>query len=209
MKAHIVILSADTVFARMLELEFGMYRLRVRVLADAEEPFDADVVLLDLDSAVAPINTSYRHMIGFTRASGLAPDDARQQCAMIFHRPFEMRLLRREVLAQIGMSEGSVVSPKEPTLKRAVNETAEIRLEGERLYCGAQSVLLSPKEIQVVTCLLAHRGEAVSRQTISDVIGESSANKVDVYVCYLRRKLMRECGIRLIDTVRGEGYRIV
>ena len=100
MKAHIVILSADTVFARMLELEFGMYRLCVRVLADAEEPFEAEVVLLDLDSAVAPINAFYRQMIGFTRASGFASDDARQHCAMIFHRPFEMRLLRREVLAQ-------------------------------------------------------------------------------------------------------------
>ena len=208
MKEHVVILSSDAVFARMLELEFRMYRLHVRVLADAEEPFDSDVVLLDLDSAVAPIRASYQLLIGFTHASDFVSDDVRQLCTMIFHRPFEMRLLRREVLAQFNMTEETLISTKNLAEKSIVSEPSAIYLDGDRLYYGAQSVLLSPKELQVVTCLLERRGTAVSRQTISDVIGESSSNKVDVYVCYLRRKLMRELSHRLIETVRGEGYRI-
>jgi len=49
-------------------------------------------------------------------------------------------------------------------------------------------------------------GEPVSRERIAEGIGESSANKVDVYICYLRRKLEQVTGLRVIRTVRGKGY---
>lgn len=57
-------------------------------------------------------------------------------------------------------------------------------------------------------CLLEHRGESVSRDEISTVIGESSANKTEVYICFLRRKLEETFGDRIIKTVRGKGYTI-
>lgn len=208
MEYHVVILSSDEVFSRMLALEFSMLRLRVRVLDGADVPFSAHVVLLDLDSARAPQNGTYREMIGFTRSSAMTASEARRRCAMILHRPFEMRLLRREVLAQLGEGADSFVPV---SLQRNASVRAPslaLRLDGQTLYCGDHSIPLTPKETLLVQTLIDHKGETVNKQALSNIIGESSANKTEVYVCYLRRKIEQATGLRLILTVRGKGYRI-
>ena len=56
--------------------------------------------------------------------------------------------------------------------------------------------------------LLANRGTAVSREQLSAIIGESSTNKTDVHVCYLRRKIATHTDRPIIKTVRGKGYKI-
>ena len=33
-------------------------------------------------------------------------------------------------------------------------------------------------------------------------------NKLEVYICFLRRKIERPTGLHLITTVRGKGYRL-
>ena len=67
---------------------------------------------------------------------------------------------------------------------------------------------LSPNEYSIVKALLDHRAEPVSRAELLALVGESNANKVDVYVCYLRRKIDEKLGFKLIYTVRGKGYMI-
>ena len=62
-------------------------------------------------------------------------------------------------------------------------------------------------------CLLDHRGEIVGRDALDEALhsaGRESAdsNKTEVYLCFLRRKIERPLGIRLITTVRGKGYRL-
>ena len=44
----------------------------------------------------------------------------------------------------------------------------------------------------------------------SEELSESSesSNRLEVYICYLRKKLEQLTGIRLIRTVRGIGYRL-
>ena len=103
-------------------------------------------------------------------------------------------------------------------------ETAEVILTGEdarhislslRMAVGDEVTLsdgkcipLGPKEFAVLSLLWRRRGEAVSREEISREIGESTANKVDVYVCMLRKKLEAE-DLRYIKTVRGRGYCLI
>ena len=208
MKYQIAIYSADAVFARMLELEFLM---RGKSVFCAEQPLDdlfAEIVLLDLDTCTPPAQDTYGRMIGFTTHSALLADEARRQCSMILHRPFEMRLLRREVFppgeafsddhrASIGATEGR--GDKSRIVLAAKN--ALLTVEGVRFQ-------LSPNELRIVRCLMEKRGEAVSRAILSQSIGQSSANKVDVYVCYLRRKLDQKLNHKLIHTVRGQVYMI-
>jgi DNA-binding response OmpR family regulator len=59
-----------------------------------------------------------------------------------------------------------------------------------------------------MTCLLANRGKAVSREALSALIGESATNKTDVHVCYLRRKIATVTERPIIKTVRGKGYKL-
>jgi two-component system OmpR family response regulator len=73
-----------------------------------------------------------------------------------------------------------------------------------------RDVELTAREFAVLECLARHAGRVVTRsELLAEVWGEDfdgSANVVDVYVGYLRRKLDGPAGRRLIRTVRGTGF---
>jgi len=206
MTYQIAIYSSDEIFSRMIELEFLLLGKSVLRAASAPEDVFADVVVLDLDTAAAPPSEHYRRMIGFTRTPALSADDARRQCSMILHRPFEIRLLRQEVLEDTSLGTDSPMhAPADPR-----EHTHRITLNREKVIATVDGVTvrLSRREYQVLELLLSERGETISRERISEQIGESGANKVDVYMCYLRRKFEAAVGAPLISTVRGRGYRL-
>ncbi|MGH2946134.1 MAG: response regulator transcription factor [Solirubrobacteraceae bacterium] len=77
---------------------------------------------------------------------------------------------------------------------------------------AGRQVELTAREFEVLEFLARHAGEVVSRtQLLEQVWDENydgSPNVVDVYIGYLRRKLERPFGRRLIGTVRGVGFRL-
>jgi len=74
-----------------------------------------------------------------------------------------------------------------------------------------EPVDLTPTEFDLLTYLMARRGQALSRDTIhQDVWGhdfDRGTNLIDVYVNYVRRKLDAAGCSSPIETVRGVGYR--
>ena len=200
MTYQILICSQDALFSHMLELEFSMHGCAAKAVEHFPEDGFAEIVLLDLDSVSAPPPSAYRRMIGFTRGELPAEEQARRRCSVILRRPFDLRLLRREVLGEgeRHLPTGTLSAVRTPRL--TMGQTAsEILLDGEPLS-------LTAVETRVLEHLMAHRGEIVSREELSHLIGDSPANKVEVYVCYLRRKLAKLTQIPLITTVRGKGY---
>ena len=75
---------------------------------------------------------------------------------------------------------------------------------------GEVSAELTPREFELLAFMLMRVGLVVPRaQLLEHVWGagyEGSANVVDVYIGYLRRKLEQPAGQRLIRTVRGVGF---
>ena len=206
MDYEIVVLSEDAVFARMLELEFSHLRFRVLATDRLMAEDRADVLLLDLDSASAPPSEQYRRMIGFSRHSATGAPDARS-CSMILRRPFRMSLFRQEVLAQLEQE----ASSEQNAYRVCSPEKRQISLDckKQRLLCDGQEIALTPKEAAVLERLLQHRGRAVSRAQLLEIVGSSEkGNEAEVYVCYLRRKTDGLPNGRLIQTVRGKGYQI-
>ena len=208
MEYQVAILSSDAIFARMLEIEFKMLNLSVLVSDALASRDHSQVVLLDLDSATPPPSGCYRQMIGFTKHSDLLTVDSHRQCSMILHRPFEVRLLRREVLSCLAQDPSAPVTylPKSET-----KGDRELFLDLEKktfVSDGGHEIALTPVECKIMECLLENRGSTVSKEEIASLIGESSANKTEVYICYLRRKTDSQNGMRLIRTVRGKGHRI-
>ena len=69
---------------------------------------------------------------------------------------------------------------------------------------------LSPKEFDLLACLIENKGIALTRDRLLDHVWgydfDGETRTVDVHVRTLRQKL-GECG-ELIETVRGVGYRI-
>lgn len=199
MRGNILILCEDAVFARMLELELSSMHFSVALNA-APGARENDLILVDLDSVSIPqrVGNSTR-IVGFTRHFEVSGLDAKRRCSMILHRPFQMRVLREEV-AHLEASE-----QKE---QKGEANAFTLSLTGNTLTLGEATVTLRPKESAVMSCLLANRGSAVSREMLSAFVGESTTNKTDVHVCYLRRKIATVTERPIIKTVRNKGYQI-
>ena len=127
---------------------------------------------------------------------------------MILRRPFQMSLLRREALVQLGRKRTGAA---EIAFRRISPERRQIKLEQAslKLICDGREILLTPKEFAVLECLVAHRGTPVSRERLANAIASDGVgNETDVYICYLRRKTDGLPNGRLIQTARGKGYQI-
>jgi DNA-binding response OmpR family regulator len=87
-----------------------------------------------------------------------------------------------------------------------------LNLVSRRASVGAQELLLSPKEFNLLAELIRHRGAVLSRDLLLthvwgyDYVGDSRT--VDVHIRWLREKIeVDPANPRRIVTVRGIGYR--
>jgi DNA-binding response OmpR family regulator len=83
-----------------------------------------------------------------------------------------------------------------------------IALLQREVTIDGRSVSLSTREFSLLKAFVSHPREVLSRQELLSMAWgmdfDPRTNLVDVYVRYLRRKL----GERVIETVRGAGYRL-
>ena len=77
---------------------------------------------------------------------------------------------------------------------------------------AAQLIDLSAKEFALLEMLMRHPNQVLSRTLIAEHIWNydfyNQSNVVDVYIRYLRRKIDDPFETKLIQTVRGMGYRL-
>jgi two-component system OmpR family response regulator len=89
-----------------------------------------------------------------------------------------------------------------------------LRLDPVRGSCSAGDVVvdLSGREVEVLAYLMLHRDATVSKEELLAQVWGShfvgNVNIVEVYVRHLRKKLEPPFGRKIIDTVRGRGYRL-
>jgi len=79
-----------------------------------------------------------------------------------------------------------------------------------QVTCHTQAVELTSTEYQVLTILMQHQGEIVSKAQLSEqVLGRKLApfdRSIDVHVSNIRRKLLPFSDTDKIKTIRGAGY---
>jgi two-component system copper resistance phosphate regulon response regulator CusR len=79
-----------------------------------------------------------------------------------------------------------------------------------RVTRAGRELRLTAREFALLTFLIEHKGQVVSRSRIVEAVWEHDyetfSNVVEVYVRYLRAKVDEPFGRRLIHTVRGVGY---
>jgi DNA-binding response OmpR family regulator len=116
-------------------------------------------------------------------------------------KPFAMRELKARCRAVVRRQDGTAV------LRCGGLELNRLQ---QSLECDQEPIALSRREFGLLEYLMLHRGLCVSRATLLESVWSSSeagnTNVVDVYINYLRRKLGSSGS--LIETVRGQGYRI-
>ena len=78
---------------------------------------------------------------------------------------------------------------------------------------GGQRITVTAREYAVLEYLIRNRNQVVSKAQILRAVWDSAYdgddNIVEVYIGYLRRKIDAPFSTRSIETVRGQGYRLV
>ena len=120
-------------------------------------------------------------------------------------KPFSLVELLARVRAHLRVSARSNPS----TLKGA---DIELDLITRKVRRGGRTIPLSPTEFELLSYLVHHRGQAVSREQVLGAVWRyehnPATNVVDVYIGYLRRKLALPGDPAPIFTVRSVGYRL-
>jgi DNA-binding response OmpR family regulator len=174
---------------------------------------DFDLFLLDLDlpdglgmrmlEIARQLGNGMRVLVLTAQATDLETriaclEGGADDCMM---KPFAMRELKARCRALVRRQDGG-----------AVLRCGDLQLNRfeQSLECGEEAVALSRREFGLLEYLMLNRGRCVSRATLLERVwgsGEAgNTNVVDVYINYLRRKLGPSAS--LIQTVRGQGYRI-
>jgi two-component system OmpR family response regulator len=116
-------------------------------------------------------------------------------------KPFEMEEILARMRALIRRASG---------LASVELECGPVRLDTSsgRVTVDGVLIKLTAQEYKVLSYLMHHQDQVVSRTEISEHIYHSEfdadSNTIDVFVGRLRRKI----GANLIETMRGQGYRL-
>jgi DNA-binding response OmpR family regulator len=181
--------------------------------ASAIASADYDLFLLDMDlpgdmgmrvlEVARQLGNGMRVLILSAKADDLETriaclEGGADDCMM---KPFAMRELKARCRALVRRQDGGVV------LRCGGLELNRLQ---QSLECGQESIALSRREFGLLEYLMLNRGRCISRAMLLERVWSSSeagnTNVVDVYINYLRRKLGPSAS--LIETVRGQGYRI-
>ncbi len=88
----------------------------------------------------------------------------------------------------------------------------ELDVPSHRVLVSGRPLEVTPKEFELLECLLRGAGRVLSRAEIKEYVWDfnfdAPTKVVDLYVHYLRRKLDDAGAPGIIETVRGVGYSI-
>ena len=174
------------------------------------EPFDAAILDLGLPlvDGITVLKGWRAHGIRFPVLILTARDTWHEKVAGIdagaddyLGKPFHMEELLARVRALIRRASGNASSVLACGTVRLDTRSGRVSVDGE-------PIVLTSHEFKVLSYLMHHQGEIVSRSTLTEHIYaqdfDRDSNTIEVFVGRLRKKIPSE----LIETVRGLGYRM-
>ena len=212
------VLCTDSRLSRLLETELAYLGIDARH-TESPPPADRELCLIVADGdgfdpvvCAEAASACGCPLLLFGRAS-LDPASLPAE-AVFLRRPFALSDLERSVrslLTGIPVS-GSLVGMSRPpaapeAIPASAAEAPALAIENGAVTLNGKPLSLTPAEQAILTCLCTRRGETVTREELSALLG-GGGNSVDVYVCRLRAKIEKPLGRRMIQTLRGVGYRL-
>ena len=174
------------------------------------EPFDAAILDLGLPlvDGITVLKGWRAHGISFPVLILTARDTWHEKVTGIdagaddyLGKPFHMEELLARVRALIRRASGNA----SPVLACG---TVRLDTRSGRVSVDGEPIVLTSHEFKVLSYLMHHQGEIVSRTTLTEHIYtqdfDRDSNTIEVFVGRLRKKIPPE----LIETVRGLGYRM-
>ena len=218
--ARVLVVDDEAAIRDFIELGLSREGFAVRTAPDgraaltAVDQFQPDLVIVDVMMPRMDGLSLTRELAGDPRRGLIilsARDETKDRIVGLelgaddyLVKPFEFA----ELLARIR----SVLRRRQPD-QAEVLRAGDLVLDRSRrsaTYRG-EAVELSPREFDLLYYLASHRGRVLERDRLLNAVWGVSfygdENNLEVYVRYLRRKLCDD-DRRLIQTVRGVGYRL-
>ena len=106
----------------------------------------------------------------------------------------------------------SLLRRSQPLSEQSILTVADLELDllSRKVFRGGQEIELQQREFSLLSYLLQHRGQVISKMMILKQVWEYNfdpqTNVVEACICRLREKIDIDPEKRLIHTVRGVGY---
>ena len=222
----VYIISKDTVFARMLELELceaGMNAVRTENFPE-ESVAEGELRVFTASSEVLETGAhpSVQVEFGFS-------DVGTGESERYFKRPFPVDAFVEtvaEFALSIGGSTAEILSPVSVAAASEQSDTDAVSAplapaptdltfdrDDNAFFYGEERLELTETEFSLLSLLYGRRGETVTREEILTYVWGREENEnvrktnlTDVYIRYLREKLDDRFSVKLILAVRGKGY---
>ncbi|GAA4754912.1 response regulator transcription factor [Gordonia alkaliphila] len=129
-------------------------------------------------------------------------------------KPFSPRVLIARIDAMLRRPRQADAEPEPDAPPRRVRELGPVivDLDARQVWVGGNHVHLTRTEFDILAALIRRPGVVVTREHLMNTVWDSDwvgdTHVVDVHIGSLRRKLDDRGDDRLIETVRGVGYRI-
>ena len=216
MSMYAKIITDDKRFERMLSLELADRGFEILGDIGADAKFISKknfYALVDLDfcqeNDLSDLS-SYANVIGFSNNYQDAESESVRCCCAVLHRPFLMDELFSAIFSDVKPHNQKRIRQIRSGDSHVRDKKGHLRVDhaSKKAIWGNDGIALSDTEYKVLSLLCEKRGEVVTRQEIDELLEANEGNSADVYICMLRRKIDNRLGVKLIYTVRGEGYKL-
>ena len=215
---NVLIITKDEILSRMLFLEISAFGAAVHEVRELSEEVKNEIPLCDFTVLDAQLFAGEEELSELEKTQVLLfgyPEALEKVSTKIaagfrvFPRPFPIASFLSSFFEKSEDDEFGV----RPAKKRKSAADALILNEATHTVSyKRQKAELTGREFALLMHLVKHKGETVTRASAAQAVwgkdGGTDTNVVDVYVRYLREKLDEKFGIKIISTVRGEGYTI-
>lgn len=120
-------------------------------------------------------------------------------------KPFSFK----ELLARI---KAILRRPKNSLIAEIKIRDIALNPSARKVFCGKSEIKLTLKEFSLLEYLMRHPNQVVNREQILDNLWDfgfdSFSNVVDVHIKNLRKKLDDDGKKKILETIRGVGYRM-
>lgn len=120
-------------------------------------------------------------------------------------KPFHINELLARIRVFLKRSEGSADSGEKITIA-----DLEIDLQDKSVKRGGREINLTAKEFALLVLLAKSKGKVIAKQEIMEKVWnltfDTGTNTIEVYISFLRNKIDKAFGVKLIHTKPGFGY---
>jgi len=128
-------------------------------------------------------------------------------------RVLSLPLAYDELIEAVRSFESGEAGPKPiPAADEQTEARCDVLCRDGCVSFGEKSVQLTEREMMLFDLMASRPGEIVTREEIRNCVwreNDGTTNVADVYISYLRKKLIPLFGRGVIITVRGQGYMLV